>query len=546
MKYSILFFSFVVCFLFFVICPIGMPSAQAQTQFQEVIGGTNNDDASTIIQTTDGGYAIAGGTDSFGPSGYYFYLVKLNGSGNLLWSKTYGGISSVGANSMVQTTDGGYVMAGTSGNPGPVFNDTYVVRVASTGNLLWSKAIGGRGNNIPYSIVQTSDGGYAVAGWTDISGSEDFLILKLDANGNLQWCRSIGSTGTEYAYSIIQTSDGGYAVAGETNSFGAGGYDMYIVKLDAGGNLQWNRTVGGPGFDDASSIIQTSDGGYAVAGGTESFGAGNGDMYIVKLDAGGSLQWTRTVGGTGWDGAKSIVQTTDGGYAVAGLFNGLVAGGDMYIVKLNNSGALLWSRTVGGTQEERALSIIQTSDGGYAATGPTRSFGSGNDDIFVVKFDANGNTCGNMISLSSLYSSGGTLGSPTSYIYSRTPFDSSLTWTTGTGGTLTTICSNIGIQPISNEIPASYELYQNYPNPFNPTTKIKFSVPFNKGGDRGLSTQLKIYDILGREATTLVNEQLKPGTYEVEWDASIYPSGVYFYKLTAGDFTETKKMVLIK
>jgi hypothetical protein len=542
MKNSILFFSFALCCLYSVVCPIGMPSAQAQTQFQLAIGGAGGDRAYSIIRTTDGGYAMAGYTDSFVGGNFDMYIVKLDSSGNLQWSRTVGGTGIDVAYSIIQTTDGGYAVAGYTGNPNlGVFSDFYIMKLDAGGNLQWSKAIGGRGINVSYSIVQTTDGGYAVAGYTNVTGNGDFYIVKIDASGNFQWSRTVGVITDDKAFSIIQTTDGGYAVAGETTSFGAGSYDMYIVKLDAGGNLQWNKTVGGGQSEEANSIIQTTDGGYAVAGYTMSFAAGIRDMYIVKLNSSGTLQWSRTVGGTNYDQAYSIIQTTDGGYAVAGYTMSFGAGNaDMYIVKLDAGGTLQWSWTVGGTNDEFGYSIIQTTGGGYAVAGFTYSFGMGNDDMFIVKLDASGNTCSNMTSPSSITGSGGTLGSPTTIIFPQTFSDSTVSSSSGTGGTLTTICTTIGIQPISNEIPSSFELSQNYPNPFNPTTKFKFQIV--KLSD----TKVTVYDVLGKEVAILVNQQLKPGTYEVEWIATNYPSGVYFYNLSAGDFTETKKMVLIK
>ncbi len=166
---------------------------------------------------------------------------------------------------------------------------------------VWAQAltIGGSGDDWGYSIIQTSDGGYAVAGRTESfgAGEADVYVVKLDEHGSLQWTRTIGGSKDDEGYSIIQTSDGGYAVAGKTNSFGAGWADVYVVKLDGGGNLQWTRTIGGSEDDEGWSIIQTSDGGYAVAGCTGSFGAGGSDVYVVKLDGSGNLQWTRTIGG---------------------------------------------------------------------------------------------------------------------------------------------------------------------------------------------------------------------------------------------------------
>jgi hypothetical protein len=173
------------------------------------------------------------------------------------------------------------------------------------------------------SLIQTSDGGYAIAGYTKSfgAGKRDVYVVKLDANGNLQWTKTIGGPKGDEGYSLIQTSDGGYVIAGFTESFGAGEADVYVVKLDAKGNLQWTKTIGGPESEIGNSLIQTSDGGYAITGTTESFGAGETDVYVVKLDAKGNLQWTKTIGGPESEVGNSLIQTSDGGYAIAGTPN---------------------------------------------------------------------------------------------------------------------------------------------------------------------------------------------------------------------------------
>ncbi|MEO0192922.1 MAG: hypothetical protein ABIM46_09095 [candidate division WOR-3 bacterium] len=226
------------------------------------------------------------------------------------------------------------------------------------GQWLFAKAFGGFDLDRAHSIIQTSDGGYAVAGWTHISSvgiNWDFLVLKLNLDGSLAWTKRYGGTYDDYAYSITQTSDGGYAVAGSTWSFGVGGPDFLVLKLNPDGSLAWARTYGGPGSEEAISITQTSDGGYAVAGSTYSFGAGNGDLLVLKLNPDGSLAWARTYGGGSSDWAWSIIQTTDGGYAVAGYTPSFGAGyEDFLVLKLNPDGSLAWARTYGGTDYERA------------------------------------------------------------------------------------------------------------------------------------------------------------------------------------------------
>jgi hypothetical protein len=524
----------------------------AQTQFQLTIGGTGLDYAYSIKRTMDGGYAAAGGTTSLG--GGDFYIVKLDAGGNLQWNRTVGGTGYEGAFFIVQTTDSGYAIAGETDSFGAGGNDFYIVKLDAGGNFQWNRTVGGANDDVALAIIQSTDGGYAAAGYTYSfgAGSRDYYIVKLDAGGTLQWSRTIGGTDYDYGESIIQTTDGGFAVSGWTQSFGAGSGDFYVVKFDPDGNLQWNRTIGGTDADYCLSIIQTTDGGYALAGQANSFGAGSNDFYIVKLDSVGTLQWTRTVGGAALDYAESIIQTTDGGYAVGGLTYSFGAGNqDMYIVKLDPGGTLQWNRTIGGTNDDYAESLIQATDGGYVGAGHTNSFGAGNFDMYIVKFDAGGNTCGNSSSPSSLSGTGGTLGTPTPTVTSPTSTVTTPSPTTATVGTLTTICL-VGIQLISNEIPKEFKLYQNYPNPFNPSTTIKFDITSNSlprfiGVKRETSNvKITIYDLLGHEAATLINQKLMPGKYEVQWNGENYSSGIYFYKLTADDFSQTRRMVFLK
>ena len=303
------------------------------------------------------------------------------------------------------------------------------------------KAIGGPAREAGNSLIQTSDGGYAIAGYTSSfgAGNYDVYVVKLDATGNLQWTKTIGGPENEEGCSLIQTSDGGYAIAGETYSFVAGDWDVYLVKLDAHGNLQWTKTIGGKEEDVGFSLIQTSDGGYAIAGYTSSFGAGNYDVYVVKLDAKGNLEWTKTIGGKKEDMGVSLIQTADGGYAIAGSTSSFGAGeADVYVVKLDATGNLQWTRTIGGEKDEEGRSLIQTADGGYAIAGTTKSFGAGEDDVYVVKLDENGNACC-AVSQTSQVGSGGTLSSPTPSIGSGGTLTAP-TSSTSAGGTLTNQC----------------------------------------------------------------------------------------------------------
>jgi hypothetical protein len=364
--------------------------------FAKTIGRSVTDYAYSIVQSSDGGYAVAGWNKSFGAGGADIYVVKLDSGGNVQWTKAIGGSSQDEAYSIVQSSDGGYAVAGSTWSFGAGGWDIYVVKLDSGGNVQWTKAIGGSSEDEARSIIQSSDGGYVVAGWTSSfgAGGADFYVVKLDSGGNVQWTKAIGGSSEDEARSIIQSSDGGYVVAGWTSSFGAGSADIYLVKLDSGGNVQWTKTIGGSSTDVAYSIVQSSDGGYVVAGWTSSFGAGGWDIYVVKLDSGGNVQWTKAIGGSSDDLASSIIQSSDGGYIVAGVTGSFGAGSaDIYLVKLDSGGNVQWTKTIGGSSEDLAWSIVQSSDGGYAVAGYTSSFVAGGADIYVVKLDANGNVC---------------------------------------------------------------------------------------------------------------------------------------------------------
>jgi hypothetical protein len=306
----------------------------------------------------------------------------------------------------------------------------------------FAKTIGGSAAN---SIIQSSDGGYVVAGWTSsfITGGYDMFVVKLDSSGNVQWAKTIGGSNSDYAWSITQSSDGGYVVAGRTSSFGAGDWDIYVVKLDSSGNVQWTKTIGGSGLDEANSIIQSSDGGYVIAGGTGSFGAGGSDFYVVKLDGLGNVIWTKTIGGIFGDGANSIIQSSDGGYAVAGETWSFGAGyPDFYVVKLDSSGNVQWTKTIGGRYEDTALSIIQSSDGGYVVAGKTRSFGIGGDDFYVVKMDSNLNVCfSKNITSYSVSSNVGSFSSPSTVAISQSPTVNIVSPTVSSGGSVNDVCA---------------------------------------------------------------------------------------------------------
>ncbi|MEO0248823.1 MAG: hypothetical protein ABIN58_04640 [candidate division WOR-3 bacterium] len=294
----------------------------SQSLFAKTYGGTNTDYAQSIIQATDGGLLIAGNTASFGAGSHDFLVLKLNSDGSLAWARTFGGTSSEFPFSITQATDGGYVIAGETKSFGAGNADCLVIKITNNGTLQWARTFGGANDDRIQSITRTADGGYVATGTTKSFGDNfgDILVLRIASDGSLTWARTFGGTGGETVYSIIQTADGGYAVASATFSFGAGGVDDFVLKLNSDGSLAWARTFGGTGYDYTQSLTQTTDGSYMVAGATQTFGVGSQDLFVLKLASNGTLSWAETFGRTDdfEEAAPYIIRTADGGYVILG------------------------------------------------------------------------------------------------------------------------------------------------------------------------------------------------------------------------------------
>jgi Leucine-rich repeat (LRR) protein len=373
----------------FALFPCGMLFAQApDTLWTRTYGGIDDEYGWSVQQTSDGGYIITGGTKSFGAGGEDVYLIKTDANGDTLWTRAYGGTDSDAGTSVQQTSDGGYIIAGTTKSFGAGSDDIYLIKTDANGDTLWTRTYGGADRDVGYSAQQTPDGGYIIAGSTKSLGvgEGDVYLIKTDANGDTLWTRAYGGTDSDAGTSVQQTSDGGYIIAGTTKSFGAGERDVYLIKTTANGDTLWTRTYGGLSHDYGHSVQQTSDGSYIVAGQTYSFGAGEWDVYLVKTDTNGDTLWTKTYGGTDSDYGYSVQQTSDGSYIVAGWTGSFGAGEtDVYLIKTNANGDTLWTKTYGGTDSDYGYSVQQTSDGGYIIVGYTGLFGAGGADLYLIK-----------------------------------------------------------------------------------------------------------------------------------------------------------------
>jgi hypothetical protein len=363
----------------------------AQTYWSRTYGGTSWELGSSFQTTADGGYIVAGASASFGSGWSDAWVIKVDSSGSIQWQKTYGG-SSVNkqAISLDTSTDGGYIIAGFSDTDNTGANDFWVFKVDSSGNMLWEKTYGGDGDDYVWSVHATSDGGYIVGGYTYSfgAGDADVWILKLDSSGNVQWQKTYGGSDGDVIRCLQTTSDGGSIVSGLTYSFG--GNQAWIVKLDSSGNIQWEKTYGGTSSYNAWFIQTTSDGGYIVSGDTSPSNFDGLDFWISKLDSSGNIEWQKTYGGSLADRALGIQPAADGGYIVGGFTYSFGAGdADIWILKLNSSGDAQWQKTFGGSSEDWVGSIQQTA-GVFVITGHTYSFGNVDNALWLFSLDSNG------------------------------------------------------------------------------------------------------------------------------------------------------------
>ena len=509
--------------------------SQPTIQWQKFYGGSAEEYGAPIVQTTDGGYIVGGSALSHdgdvngnhdNTNNYAdYWLVKIDSAGTMQWSKCYGGSNDDVSGSTIQTSDGGYIMAGTtwshdgnvSGNHNPnnSTSDAWVVKTDVFGNILWKKCYGGSYNDGANKIIQTNDGGYIFAGYTysndgDVSGNHDtthatndYWVVKIDSTGNIQWQKCYGGTLNDEAKTIIQTADGGYAITGNscsntgdvTGNHG-GGTDAWLIKIDSAGTLLWSKCYGGtaPYGDNSTTVIQTTDGGFIIGGGTYSHDidcVGNHDTsgnyvdaWVIRTDGTGNEIWSKCYGGTSNDGIACLIKSNDGGYVFAGNtssndgdVNGNHGAHDYWIVKIDTSGTILWQQCYGGTQFDDAYSIIQTNDNGYAVVGASSSLGThGAHDYWVIKLSQD----------------------------------------------------NVGI----NELQTSGEI-KIYPNP----SKGIFRISTNSNQTL---KDIIVYDVLGN----IIYQQLKEKETTVTIDLSAHAKGVYFVKVIEDTRVSLSKVVL--
>jgi hypothetical protein len=479
--------------LVFLLGIIGLFAQAPDTAGAKTYGGSLNDIGSSVQQTSDGGYIVVGYTLSYGSGNSDVILIKTDTIGDTLWMKTYGGGGYEGGESVWQTTDGGYIVAGYADTSGMGFYDVYLIKTDTIGDTLWTRIYDWGLNDMGCSVQQTTDDGYIVAGYTDsYDAMGDIYLFKTDTIGHILWTEIYGGDDLDAGFSVRQTTDGGYIVTGYTQP-GMGEYtDIYLLKTDSVGDSLWAKTYGGTaeGDNQGKSVRQTTDGGYIVAGNTRS-SVTSDDIYLIKTDSLGDSLWAKTYGGSEADRGASVQQTTDGGYIVAGSTRSYGQGGfGIYLVKTDSIGDTLWTSTYGGSSEEEGLSVQQTSDGGYIVAGYTLSYGAGNADVYLIKIKS----------------------------------------------------EEAGIEEkITSGL---LSLFPPNPNPFINKTTVSYEL--TKASDVNVS----IYNLLGQEVKKLYSGEQSSGVHSVTWDGSgnsgKQPTGIYLIKIKAGDEETSLKLTLIK
>ncbi|MCK4397008.1 hypothetical protein KAW96_10515 [candidate division WOR-3 bacterium] len=334
-----------------------------------------DDEACSVQETSDRGYIIAGYT-TLGYRNADVYLIKVSKYGQLLWEKTYGGMSDDKGISVYETSDSGFIVTGYTASFGPGSYNVYLIKTDKNGDTLWTKAFGAVGYDEGKSVLQTIDGGYIIAGFTEFfgSGNSDIYLIKTDEDGNLLWEKTYGGSNRDKGMSIQQTLDGGYIIAGITDSFPAFNTDICLIKTDENGDILWERIYGREYFDWCHTVQLTSDGGYIISGLTCLDSSDIGDVWLLKTDKNGDTLWTKTYGGLDKEDGYSVQQTFDGGFLIGGYTSYYC-----YLIKTDQLGDTLWTEIL---KPGMIKSIQKTSDYAYIAVGWTSGK---NKDVYIVK-----------------------------------------------------------------------------------------------------------------------------------------------------------------
>jgi hypothetical protein len=354
-------------------------------------GGDSTDVAYSLVQPQPNAYVIAGGSKSWGAGDFDMLVFKSANTGS--WGKVFGSSSFDICRSVRQTSDNGYILIGSTNGFGAGENDFYYKKIDASGNNVWGYAYGTTANDNGHGVVEDTDGGFIYSGETNGAGAGgyDVMMFKHNPDNTIGWSYVYGTSQIEKGFALVRSADGGLAVAGIRYDATEGNYDMLFDKFDGAGNLLYGKGIGGDQYEEARSLVALSDGSFVLAGQTSSFGQGGADFYAKKLDEDGNSVWGWAIGYSGDEMAYGITSTSDNGFAIVGETYSVGAGmSDVWLVKINSDGELQWSWSLGGPERDAGYSIIQDSDDNYCIVGETESFGSGEADVIFIQLSVVG------------------------------------------------------------------------------------------------------------------------------------------------------------
>lgn len=506
----------------------------AQITFQKSIGGIEYNGGRVVRPTSDGGYIVVGTTEIFALGNSDVYLLKTDVNGDTLWTKFFTGSGLDNGNYIQQTDDDGYIIAGTTESYGAGSADILLIKTDSIGNLLWEKTFGGPDAELGYAVQQTTDGGYIVAGTTFSfgAGTSDMYVIKTDSNGDTLWSKTYGGgSDNDEASSVWQTSDGGFIITGLTLNFTVGLENVLLIKTGVTGTVIWKKYIGnGGGFDWGSRVQQTTDGGYIVIGATSSAGAGGKDFLLIKTDANGDTLWIKTYGGIDDDLGGTVQQTSDGGYILFGYTSSFGAGDeDFLLIKTDSIGDTLWAKTYGDTGIDWGAFAQQTPDGGYILTGETYNWTTSDWNIYLIKTDSLGNSnCNEGNPIVQVTNPPLHIAIHPVIVTSPSTIVTTPVTPVGSGGIINTLCTSVGI----NELTTNNSFFI-FPNPSTGNFIISFERVILKGN-------FEILNILGEKVLTdNISHESKR-----EINLGNVSQGIYFVKVVDGEKSYCKKLIV--
>ena len=365
--------------------------------FNNVYQEASYDFARSLVQTSDDGYVIVGGTSFLGDQYSNILLMKLDDKGEKQWSRDYTFSDTDNLNFVNQLSDGNFIAVGSTISNTNSSKDLLLVQFDPLGNMISQHSYGGNQDEVGQSVDISDGGAYIISGQKvdQNSGYNVCYVLKIQSSGEIIWSKTFGGSYNDYGYSVISLNDGGCIVAGSTRSYGDVNGDAWVIRTDSDGTILWENTYGGSSSESIRSIKKTNDGGYILVGHTDSYGSGYDDAYLLKISIQGEMQWYKTFGGQGTDNGRNVVETSDGsGYLIFGYSDSYSISGsyDLWVIKTDALGNEEWHKTFGGVRDDKAFWGIQTADGGCAIGGYSRSNNNNIPNIYIVKTDDQGSS----------------------------------------------------------------------------------------------------------------------------------------------------------